>query len=114
MTHAELRGRIRHLTDLGIPSSKERVALHMQFALPFANIMVILLGIPFALNKLREGNVHSIAYAFGATFLYWGTVSVFQSYGEHGVMAAWVAAWAANVIFGVLAIWLLRRALKSY
>jgi lipopolysaccharide export system permease protein len=108
MTHLELLRRINHLNGLGAPSYKEKVALHMQYALPFANIVVILLGIPFALRSLHKGNVQTIAYAFGATFLYWGTVSVFQSYGEQGYMPAWVAAWAANIIFGLLAVWRLR------
>ena len=89
------------------------MALHLQFALPFANIVVILLGIPFALNKLKGSSTQNLAYAFGAMFLYWGTVSVFQSYGEHGYLAAWVAAWGGNFIFGALAIWFLRRSLKS-
>src|SRR5207302_2396815 len=52
MTHREIRWRIGHLHELGIPSFKEQVALHHQFALPFANVVVILLGIPFALRSL--------------------------------------------------------------
>ena len=113
LTYHELRKRISHFTELGIPSFKERVTLHLQYALPFANVMVIVLGIPFALNRMKGGTAHNLAYAFGATFLYWGAVSVFQSYGEHGYLAAWVAAWGANFIFGILAFWLLRRALQS-
>ena len=112
MTHRELQWRIRHLQELGIPAFREQVALHLQFALPFANIVVILLGIPFALSSLKKGNAQTIAYAFGATFLYWGTVSLFQSYGEQGHMPAWISAWAANFIFGILAVWMLRRATK--
>jgi lipopolysaccharide export system permease protein len=112
MTHRELQERIRHLNELGIPSFKEQVALHLQFALPFANVVVILLGIPFALKSLKKGNVQTIAYAFGATFLYWGTVSVFQSSGEQGLLPAWLAAWAANFIFGILAVWMLQRTAK--
>ena len=113
LTHSEIRRRIRHLDGLGVPSFKEQVALHLQFALPFANVLVILLGIPFALNSLRKGNVQTIAHAFGATFLYWGTVSIFQSYGEHGYLPGWLSAWAANVIFGTLAVWLLQRTTKT-
>jgi len=112
MTHNELRQRIRHLTELGVPSFKEQVALHMQFALPFANVVVILLGIPFALKSLKKGNVQTIAYAFGATFFYWGTVSVLQSSGEQGLLPAWVAAWTPNFVFGILAAWLLQRSSK--
>jgi lipopolysaccharide export LptBFGC system permease protein LptF len=109
MTHRELEQRIRHLHELGIPSFKEQVALHTQFALPFANVVVILLGIPFALKSLEKGSVQAISYACGATFFYWGTVSVFQSLGEQGHLLAWASAWAPNCIFGTLAVWLLQR-----
>ncbi len=113
MNHRELRERIQHLNELGVAAFKERVALNFQMSLPFANVMVILLGIPFALNRSRKGSVHAIAYAFGATFLYWGSVDIFQSFGEQGYLPAWVAAWAANFIFGILATWFLQRSLKT-
>ncbi len=112
MTHSEIWRRIRHLAELGIPSFKEQVAQQLQFALPFANVVVILLGIPFALKSQHKGNVQSIAYACGATFLYWGTVSVFQSYGEQGYLPGWMSAWAPNFIFGILAVWMLPRTTK--
>ena len=112
MTHSEIRQRIRHLQELGVPSFKEQVALHLQFALPFANVVVILLGIPFALRSQQKGRVQSIAYVLGAAFLYWGTVSVFQSLGEQGHLPAWVSAWAANFIFGIAAVWRLQRTTK--
>jgi len=112
MTHGEIRRRIRQLHELGIPAFREEVALHLQVALPFANVVVILLGIPFALGSLHKGNVQTIAYAFGATFLYWGIASIFQSYGEQGFLPGWVAAWAPNCIFGTLAVWMLQRTTK--
>jgi lipopolysaccharide export system permease protein len=88
------------------------VALHTQFALPLANIVVILIGIPFALNRLKKGTAQTIFYAFGGTFLYWGAVSVFQSMGEQGAIPAWISAWTPNLIFTTLSIWLLLRATK--
>ena len=56
--------RIRHLHDLGVPAYKEQVALYMQYALPLANIVVILIGIPFALNRLKKGTAQMVFYAF--------------------------------------------------
>jgi lipopolysaccharide export system permease protein len=113
LTHRQLQQRIRHLQDLGIPAYKERVALYTQFALPLANIVVILIGIPFALNRLKKGTAQTVFYAFGGTFLYWGAVSVFQSLGEQGIMPAWISAWTPNFIFGTLAFWMLVRTTKA-
>jgi lipopolysaccharide export system permease protein len=113
LTHRQLQLRIRHLHDLGVRAYKEEVALHTQFALPLANIVVILIGIPFALNRMKKGTAQMVFYAFAGTFLYWGTVSVFQSLGEQGIMPAWVSAWTPNFAFGFLALWMLMRATKA-
>jgi len=113
LTHRQLQQRIQHLHDLGVKAYKEEVALHTQFALPLANIVVILIGIPFALNRLKKGTAQTVFYAFGGTFLYWGAVSVFQSLGEQGMMPAWISAWTPNLIFGTAAFWMLIRATRA-
>jgi lipopolysaccharide export system permease protein len=109
LTQTELKRRIGHLRELGIPSFKEQVGLHLKYALPFANVVVILLGIPFAIKTAQKGRVQTIAYAMGTTFLYWGMVSACQSLGEQGHLPGWISAWMANFIFAGLAVWMLRK-----
>ena len=99
MTGWEIQDRINRLRELGVPTNKEEVALQMKIALPFAHLMVIALGIPFALRSGRKGRVQTFGYALGVTFFYWGTSSICQSFGEQGHMPAWLAAWTANFIF---------------
>ena len=64
-------------------------------ALPFANMIVIALAIPYALRSGAHARAQNFSYALGSAFLYWGTTSICQSFGEHGQMPAWLAAWMA-------------------
>lgn len=110
MTGSEVLKRIQRLSRLGVATYKEKVAFHMKLALPFANLIVIALGIPFALKGHQSGRTQTFTYALGLAFLYWGMISVCQSIGEHGRIPAWLAAWMANIVFGSMALWMLRRA----
>lgn len=108
MTGGEMVRRMRRLRLLGAPIHRERVALHMRIALPFANIIVIAIGIPFALRSHQKSRTQTFTYAILIAFLFWGFASVFKSLGEQNRLPAWMAAWAANGIFGLYAVWRLR------
>lgn len=113
MTGNELLRRIRRLRSLGAPVHEEWVAFHMRIALPFANLIVILIAIPFAMNSNPKTHTRAqtFSYAFAVTFLFWGFTSICQSFGEQGRIPAWVAAWLSNGVFGVLASWRLVRSI---
>jgi lipopolysaccharide export system permease protein len=94
---------------LGVPTNQEEVALQMKIALPFAHLVVIALGIPFALKSSRKGKIQTFGYALMVAFIYWGTASVCQSIGEQGHIPAWLAAWTSNFMFTAIGLVLLRR-----
>ena len=109
MTGRELLERTERLRRLGAHTDKERVAWHMRLALPFANVIVIVLAIPYALRSAAHARAQNFSYALALAFFYWGVASVCQSFGEHGQIPAWLAAWAANIVFSILALWRLAR-----
>ncbi|HOI44212.1 MAG TPA: LptF/LptG family permease [Candidatus Aminicenantes bacterium] len=41
--------------------------------------------------------------------VYWGTIGVFKSLGYVGFLSPFLAAWAPNLIFGLVGIYLLFR-----
>lgn len=108
MTGRELIKRAYRLRQRGAPANKEKVAFQMRMALPFANLVVIALAIPFALRG-AQARTQNFTYAIGLAFLYWGVASFFQSLGEQGRVAPWISAWMANFIFSGVAAWRLAR-----
>ncbi len=109
MTWKELLLRAERLKIRGAPANREKVAFHMRFALPFANMIVIALAIPYALRSGTQARTQNFTYAIGLAFLYWGVVSFGQSLGEQGTVPPWFAAWMSNIIFAVFAAWRLFR-----
>jgi lipopolysaccharide export system permease protein len=105
MTGRELLDRAERLKRLGAPIHRENVAWHMRLALPYANVLVIALAIPYALRSGVQGRVQNFSYALSLAFFYWGITSVCQSFGEQGQMPAWMAAWMSNFLFSGLATW---------
>jgi lipopolysaccharide export system permease protein len=99
MTWRELLDQMDRLRRLGASTYKEQVAWNMRLALPFANIVVIVLAIPYALKSGAHGRAQNFSIALSLAFLYWGMTSICQSFGEQGRMPAWIAAWMSNFVF---------------
>jgi lipopolysaccharide export system permease protein len=71
---------------------------------------MFLLAVPFAVSRSREGRLgKDLLIAFGITFFYWLSYSVSLSLGQNGTIPPPIAAWSPTVIFGILAMFLLKR-----
>ncbi|MEW6042207.1 MAG: LptF/LptG family permease [Elusimicrobiota bacterium] len=101
MNNLELYKHIYRLKNLGIPHSKEVVAYHLRFSFPFANVVVVFLGIPLALGLSgKYEKVKGIGFTLGLVFLYWVLVSFGSAAGgSGGFIPPFVGAWLANIIF---------------
>ena len=101
MNFKKLRRYIKHLQKLGIPNTSERVQLQLKIAFPFANLIILLIGIPFALWSVKgSGKLVSFGIALAVAFSYWGMISIGQSLGNARILPPVLAAWFANIIFG--------------
>lgn len=109
MSSRELTRYLQRLRRLGIPGRQEAMELALKFAYPWTNVVVLLLGFPFAMHKSRTGRLMSLGYALGIVLIYWGVMSLGQSLGTSKRVPPWVGAWLANGVFAGVGIWLLRR-----
>ncbi|MBW6509964.1 MAG: LPS export ABC transporter permease LptG [Desulfuromonadales bacterium] len=95
------------LEQQGYDASRQRVDLQARLATPFTGLVMGLLGIPFALQPGRQSNMAlgvGLSLAIGAA--YFIIQSAVISFGYAGALPPLVAAWTANLIFTMLAIWL--------
>ena len=94
----------------GIDSKNFEVKLHSRFSLSFIPIIMFLLAVPFAISRARDGRAgKDMMIAFVITFFYWLSYSISLSLGQNGTVAPILAAWLPSVIFGFLALILLKR-----
>lgn len=81
--------------------------MHAKISTPFAAVIMVLLGIPFALRNSRSGSISmGIGASIGISFAYFVVNAVLLSYGRSGVLTPVVAAWGANVIFMLGGLWM--------
>ncbi|MDR1942177.1 MAG: LptF/LptG family permease [Endomicrobium sp.] len=100
MSTREFRKYINQLRIFGQTALKERINLQIRYASVFCHLVVMMIGIPFALgvgNKLNK--IISFTMALIAAFIYWGVQAITQSLGENAILSPIMAAWLPNIIF---------------
>src|SRR6185436_5491475 len=85
------------------------VEIHKKFALAVACFVFVLLGAPIALRFPRGGVGLTIGVSLFVFALYYICLIAGESIAKRGLMPAVVSMWMANVIFGLIAIWLLSK-----
>ncbi len=109
MTYKDLKNYIDKLKQHGNDALKERVFLYSKISMPFANFIVLLVGIPLMImmtsGNILTGIVFSLIVSFGFRVL--SVIGI--SLGNGGAFPPILSAWFGNIIFICLGVWLLRR-----
>jgi lipopolysaccharide export system permease protein len=95
----QLRLQIKNLVKSGYNARHLKVDYHARFSLPIANLIVVLFGLPFALECRRGGLVIGFTLSLTAALLYYGAFQIGLALGKGGLFPALVAAWLANIVF---------------
>jgi len=102
----ELRTHIATLEAVGVDVVPLRVQLHHKLAYPFVCVVMTLLGIPFSFVVARRGALYGIGASILIAIVYWACLTVFETLGNTARLPPPLAAWAPNIIFGALALYL--------
>ncbi|MBI5629840.1 MAG: LptF/LptG family permease [Elusimicrobia bacterium] len=109
MSLREIRSYRKHMNLIGVEARELEVASHGKLAYPFVNIVICALGIPLALRLHKSPRIVSFCAAMALSFFYLWFIEIGKTLGQAGALAPSLAAWIANLFFGSLALWLLRR-----
>lgn len=104
----ELRTLSRKLQEEGYDATRFRVDMYGRLATPFASVIMAFVGIPFALQKKRGASLAmgvTISVVIGIS--YHIIQAMLLAFGYSSVLPPVVAAWAPNLLFGLLGVWLL-------
>jgi lipopolysaccharide export system permease protein len=100
MSYRQLKKYIIKLNADGYDTTTYQVDLMSKLAYPFANFIMVLISVPFAIIIGRKGGIAaSVVVAFAIAFLYWITYSICVSLGYAGTLPPLLAAWTANILF---------------
>lgn len=107
LSFRELRDYATSLQSGGYKADRYLTMMHAKLSSPFSALVMVVLGIPFALKTGRTAGVaKGIGIGVALGFAFFVVNAVVQSYGRSGVVPPLAAAWGANLIFILSGIWL--------
>lgn len=108
MSYTELRTYIQKIRLAGYDATRYLVDLYSKHSYPLLNLIMVLIGIPFALKTGRSGGVAmSIGISVMIGFAYGVTFYVFLSFGKSGILAPFLASWIPTFLYGLAGIFAL-------
>lgn len=111
MSYKELKSHIKRLSGGDTKTiSSLKTELYFKTALPFVCIIIMLLGIPFALTTSRGGAMAGIGVSVMVGLLYYGSIYFSLALGKGGILPPLIAAHLSNISFLGIALYMLRRA----
>ncbi len=82
-----------------------QIELNQRLALPFACLVLALVGIPLGVSPRRTGKSPAVVLTVAMAFLYFMSLISAVSMARQGTLPAWIAIWLPNLgflLFGVL------------
>jgi len=110
MRYGELRRYIEALTRSGSNAKKLQVELALKIAIPFICLLIALFGAPLAISTPKSGAAWGVAASLATTFIVLLMFQLAKAVGSGGVLPPTLAAWFPNILVGVAAVYLLRKA----
>jgi len=110
MGYADLLAYVQRGRERGRYINRALVDLHMKIALPFANLIIVLFGSALAATRRRTGLAVGFTTSIIICFTYYVVMRTGQAFGYNGDLPPLLAAWAGNIIFGVMSLYFLWRA----
>ena len=107
MGFAELGAYIRSLATRGFDVAKLRVQLYRKLAFPMVGLVMTLLAVPFSFVVARRGALYGIGIAIVIAIVYWAVLGIFEALGNNALLHPALAAWAPNLIFGAIGLYLI-------
>lgn len=102
MNYSELNKYIADLQQSGFEVARLRVQLYKKLAFPVITLVMAILAVPFSMSAGRRGALTGVAVAIGIAILYWTSSGLFEALGNVHQLPAAMAAWAPDVLFGLM------------
>lgn len=90
-----------------------RVEIHKKYSIPFACLIFVLVGSPIAIRMGKAGMNTAIGLSMLFFLVYYICLIGGEKLADRGFLSPIVAMWSPNVVFGIIAVLLLRNTAKE-
>jgi len=108
----ELYRLIKTKEKMGEDPAKLWVALHFRVAIPWACVVLALVGAALGSRPQRTNSSRGVGLSVIIVFVYYVIMSFARSMGEAGLIPPFLSAWLANIVFMIIGVKLCQRANK--
>jgi lipopolysaccharide export system permease protein len=112
MDYFSLQDFIRNQQRAGQDVARWEVDFYSKVSFPFASVIVVLFGVPFASVRRRGGVGVQLGISLLICFIYLIFMKVSQVFGYNGDIHPFATAWLANIVFLVAALWVIIKVRK--
>jgi len=109
-TRQEIETQISKIASYERQIDRYRVEIHKKYSIPFACLIFVLVGSPLAIRMGRTGMNMAIGLSILFFLVYYVCLIGGEKVADRGLVSPVVAMWMPNLIFGVVAFVLLRKA----
>jgi lipopolysaccharide export system permease protein len=95
----DLLDRIKQKEIVGEPTQKDWVELYLKITFPFANFILVLIGVPLAANPRRSGPSVGFGVSIIISFIFFVLIRTGQSLGNNGKIPPLLAASIGDIFF---------------
>lgn len=113
MNARELMAYLTRLRASGARVANYLVDLHLKFAFPLINIIVVMIGAAVATRLRMQSAALGFGLSIGISFLFYSFIRAGQALGHSGVLPPYLAAWLADMVFGFVALVMMARAQRT-
>lgn len=109
LSYWQLKNNLEKLKQRGEDATRYEADLYYKIALPFMNFIVIIVGLSIAAQSGKKGGALNFGIGLGIIFSYWISSQLLLAVGKSGAMDPFLAAWAGNIIYLTIGIFLYKR-----
>jgi lipopolysaccharide export system permease protein len=89
------------------------VEIYKKYAIPFACIVFVLIGAPLGIMARRGTFGVAASLSLGFFLLYWACLIGGEKLADRGFVDPWFGMWSANIIIGIMGIYLTFRTARE-
>jgi len=83
------------------------VDLYAKISYPAINLIMLLIGLPFSFKMGKRGALYGVATSIMLGITFWALFNLFTTIGSFGLLPPLLAAWAPNLFFGFIGLYLI-------
>jgi lipopolysaccharide export system permease protein len=110
MSYGELKKYIKNFKGTSAKVIRSlMVDLHYKVSFAFINLIIILIGAPFAMMNTRGGVMIGVGMAIVIGLLYYAFIAISLAFGKAGILPPILSAWLGNIVFSIVGVYFINK-----